>query len=233
MRLRLAILILVAIGGIACTSPDRRASAAASDTTPPPRAGLANAPASRPRIVVLGDSLTAGLGLPADESYPAVLQRKVDQAGYQYEVVNAGVSGDTSSGGRRRLDWELGGGARILILALGGNDALRGIPVESLKANLAAIIDGAKRRGADVLLAGMEAPPNLGPAYTGEFRNAFRDVAQQHEVPLIPFLLQGVAGISSLNQGDRIHPNREGARLVAEHVWRALEPMVRQDAARR
>lgn len=182
---------------------------------------------------MLGDSLTAGLGLPADESYPAILQRKVDQAGYQYDVVNAGESGDTSSGGLRRLDWALGGEARILILALGGNDGLRGIPVETMKANLAAIIEGAKRRGADVLLAGMEAPSNLGTAYTGEFRNAFRDVAQQYDVPLIPFLLQGVAGIGSLNQGDRIHPNREGARLIAEHVWRALEPMVRQDAARR
>lgn len=177
--------------------------------------------------------MTAGLGLPAADSFPAVLQRRLDQAGYQYEVVNAGVSGDTSSGGLHRLGWALDGDVRILVLALGGNDGLRGIPVENMKANLGAIIEGAKRRGADVLLAGMEAPPNLGAAYTGEFRSAFRDVAKQHGVPLIPFLLDGVAGIASLNQGDRIHPNRGGARLVAEHVWQALEPIVRQDAARR
>ncbi|MBI3265333.1 MAG: arylesterase [Acidobacteria bacterium] len=232
MRLRLTILLLAACGAVACASPDQRASAAASDGAPS-RATSAAPPAARPRIVVLGDSLTFGLGLPSDESYPAILQRKLDQAGYRYEVVNAGVSGETSAGGLRRLDWALGNDARILILALGGNDGLRGIPVESMKANLSAIIEGAKRRGAAVLLAGMEAPPNLGNAYTGEFRGAFREVAQQQAVPLLPFLLQGVAGVASLNQGDRIHPNREGARLVAEHVWRSLEPIVREDAARR
>ena len=187
------------------------------------------AEASRPRIVALGDSLTAGLGLPETESYPALLQEKIDADGYDFEVVNAGVSGDTSAGGLRRLDWALEGDVKILILALGANDALRGLSVTEMRRNLEAIIQGAQERGVTVLLAGMEAPPNYGVEYTVQFRQVYSDLAREHDLVQVPFLLEGVAGQNTYNQSDGIHPNREGARLVAETIWRALKPMI--DAA--
>ena len=186
------------------------------------------APPSRPRIVALGDSLTAGLGLLEQEAYPAILQQKIDEAGYQFEVVNAGLSGDTSAGGVRRLDWALEGDVRVLIVAFGGNDGLRGLPVAQMKENLTAMIAEARERGIVAILAGMEAPPNLGGEYAAAFRQAFRDVALKERVLFIPFLLQGVAGDAALNQPDGIHPNQQGARVVAENVWLVLEPLLDQ-----
>jgi acyl-CoA thioesterase-1 len=183
-------------------------------------------------VVVLGDSLTAGLGISASDSYPALLQRKIDERNLGFDVVNAGVSGDTSTGGLRRLDWVLQGDVRVLVVALGANDGLRGLPVAELKKNLETIVETARTRRVSVLLAGMEAPPNLGPEYTAAFRNAYREVAREEQVPLVPFLLEGVAGQSELNQRDGIHPNEEGAKRVADTVWPALEPLLR-DAARR
>ena len=180
----------------------------------------------RPRIVVLGDSLTAGLGILADEAYPALLQRRLDEKGISCEVVNAGVSGDTTAGGLRRLDWALDGDVRILIVALGGNDALRGLPVEELKRNLSQIITTAQRRHIAVLLAGIEAPPNFGETYTTTFRQTFGDLARQYKVAFVPFLLAGVAGMPQLNQRDGIHPTADGARIIAETIWSALEPML-------
>jgi acyl-CoA thioesterase-1 len=197
-----------------------------------PTASAAGTPAtepSRPRIVVLGDSLTAGLGLMESEAYPALLQKKMDDVGYEYEIVNAGVSGDTTAGGLRRLDWALEGDVRILVVALGGNDALRGLSIDDMRRNLETIIERARKRDVAVLLAGMEAPPNYGQEYTVKFRQVYRDLARDHDVTLVPFLLDGVAGQSRLNQGDGIHPNAEGARLIADTVWRALQPMA--DAA--
>jgi len=179
-----------------------------------------------PRIVVLGDSLTAGLGLSPEQAYPALLQKRLDAAGLKYQVVNAGVSGDTSAGGLRRVDWVLEGDVKILIVALGGNDALRGLPVEQLRDNLITITDRAKARGIKVILAGMEAPPNFGPAYTAAFRQTYRDVARQQGAVLIPFLLDGVAGLPEMNQGDGIHPTAAGAEKVADTVWSALRPLV-------
>jgi acyl-CoA thioesterase-1 len=187
------------------------------------------APASRPRIVLLGDSLTAGLGLPESEAYPALLQKKLDDEGYEYEVVNAGVSGDTTAGGLRRLDWALEGNVKILVIALGANDGLRGLSIDEMQKNLATMIERARGRGIAVLVAGMEAPPNYGQDYTVKFRQVYRDLARAHDVTLVPFLLDGVAGQSRLNQGDGIHPNADGARLVAETIWRSLKPMA--DAA--
>ena len=196
---------------------------------PPPAVAAAPAAApvaSRPRIVILGDSLTAGLGLAPEQAYPALLQRRLDAASLKYEVVNAGVSGDTSAGGLRRIDWVLEGDVKILVVALGGNDALRGLPVEQLRDNLMTITDRAKARGIKVILAGMEAPPNFGPAYTAAFRQTYRDVARQQGAVLIPFLLDGVAGLPEMNQGDGIHPTAAGAERVAETVWSALRPIV-------
>jgi acyl-CoA thioesterase I len=187
---------------------------------------------ARPRIVALGDSLTAGLGLPADEAYPALIQQRIAQEGYRADVINAGVSGDTSAGGLRRLDWALDGDVRILIVALGANDGLRGLPPADMKANLAQILARAQQRGIAVLLAGMEAPPNLGSAYTQAFRQVYRDLAAQYQVPLLPFLLQDVAGVPALNQGDGIHPNSTGARIVADHVWPLLTPLLEKRMTR-
>jgi acyl-CoA thioesterase-1 len=178
----------------------------------------------RPRIVFLGDSLTAGLGLPRQQSVPSLIQARLDAEGYAYEVVNAGVSGDTSAGGLRRLDWALDGDVDVLVVELGANDGLRGLPVAQMKDNLDKIITQAKARGITVILTGMEAPPNYGPAYTSEFREAFRDLADDHDVAFVPFFLEGVAGITALNNGDGIHPNAEGAKVIEQTIWRALEP---------
>ena len=201
----------------------------AGDPAPPAgtAAPAAEAPAGeRPRIVILGDSLTAGLGLPAPEAYPARLQERLDRAGWPFEIVSAAVSGDTTAGGLRRLAWALEGDVRLLVVALGGNDALRGLPVEQMRDNLAAIVDEAADRRIAVLLAGMEAPPNFGPSYTSSFRNVFHDLAGSRDLTLLPFLLDGVAGVPALNQTDGIHPNAEGAERVAAHVWTALEPLL-------
>jgi acyl-CoA thioesterase-1 len=218
------------------------AVAACSDRSEQPAAAAQRAPAAispatpadpdaapeRPRIVAFGDSLTAGLGLLEQEAYPARLQRKIDEAGYKFEVVNAGLSGDTSAGGLRRLDWALEGDVRVLIVAFGGNDGLRGLPVAQMKDNLSTIIDKARERNVVVVLAGMEAPPNFGQEYATAFRQAFRDVALSKRVLFIPFLLKDVGGNSELNQGDGIHPNQQGAQVVADTVWTVLEPLLDQ-----
>jgi acyl-CoA thioesterase-1 len=183
--------------------------------------------------VALGDSLTAGLGLNPGEAFPAILQRRLNEAGLQYEVVNGGVSGDTSAGGLRRAEWALAGDVKVLIVALGGNDALRGLPVEELRRNLADIIERAQARKVSVVLAGMEAPPNFGHDYTVEFRKVYPELAAKYKVALVPFLLDGVAGIERLNQRDGIHPTAEGASRVADNVWAVLKPLVEGHATRK
>ena len=187
-----------------------------------------DAPPNRPRIVAFGDSLTIGLGLLEQEAYPALLQKKIDEAGYQFEVVNAGVSGDTSAGGLRRLDWALEGDVKVLIVGFGGNDGLRGLPVGQMKENLSQIIDKAHDRNIIVILAGMEAPPNFGQDYATQFRQAFRDVALAKRVLFIPFLLNNVAGKPELNQADGIHPNQQGTQIVADSIWSVLQPLLDQ-----
>jgi acyl-CoA thioesterase-1 len=222
----MGVVALVAVSAWACgggVEPEAGGAALTVESTS--TGGLEPARASgRPRIVFLGDSLSAGLGLERKDSVPALIQKRLDAAGYQYEVVNAGVSGDTSAGGLSRLDWSLEGHVEVLIVELGGNDGLRGLPVAQLRSNLEAIIARAKMRNITVILAGMEAPPNYGAAYTAEFRQVFRDLARKHDLPFIPFFLDGVAGIPALNQGDGIHPNPAGARIVEQTVWRVLEP---------
>jgi acyl-CoA thioesterase-1 len=209
---------------IACGPDSPPASTAPAPEAAAPRAPKAPQAPDRPRIVFLGDSLTAGLGLSPDKSYPSLIGARLKERGYDFEIVNAGVSGDTSAGGLRRLDWSLEGDVRVLIVALGANDGLRGLPTTEMKKNIAAVITRAKAKGVVVILAGMEAPPNNGPDYTAAFRNAYSELAREHDVRLIPFLLQGVAGDASLNQADGIHPNIRGAELVAEIVWKELEP---------
>ncbi len=203
--------------------------------TPPAQSGPGSAapvdpaaPPARPKIVALGDSLTAGYGLVESQSYPAILQSRIDEEGYKFEVVNAGVSGDTSAGALRRLDWALDGDVRIMVVALGGNDGLRGLSVAEMKQNLSGIVERARERNVVVILAGMEAPPNYGPEYVQSFRSAFREVALQQRVLFIPFLLDKVAGQGTLNQADGIHPNADGSRVVADTVWSVLRPVLDQ-----
>lgn len=224
-------LAVSALISISC-SRDPRGESSDAASVPAPTASAAPAAskpavtAARPRIVVLGDSLTAGLGLAPAESYPSLLQQKIDRAGLNFEIVNAGVSGDTSAGGVRRLDWSLDGDVRVLVLELGANDGLRGLPVPDMVSNLSTIIERARGRGIAVLLCGMEAPPNFGATYTREFHAAFPALARKYRLPFVPFLLTGVAGTTNLNQADGIHPNVAGARIVADTVWTALEPML-------
>ena len=220
------------VGTAACGSRDDartdrpEASSPALSAAPVSPVSSPSAHTGRPRVVVLGDSLTAGLGLPTGESFPTVLQQDLDRAGLAYEVVNAGVSGDTSAGGLSRLEWALDGDVRVLVVALGGNDGLRGLAPAELQHNLAQIIEGAQTRGVTVVLAGMEAPPNYGRDYIVAFHKVYPALARQYHVAFVPFLLQGVAGDARLNQRDGIHPTAEGARIVAENVWAVLRPLV-------
>jgi len=207
------------VGGSPAAAADRPPASAAPAADPAPAA-------ARPRLVVLGDSIAAGYGLRREESFPARLQERIDREGLGFEVVNAGVSGDTSAGGLRRLDWALDGDVRVLVVELGGNDGLRGLPPEELKKNLTAIVRAAHERHLAVLLCGMEAPPNAGPVYAAAFRDAFTAVAREEQVPLVRFVLDKVAGIETLNQQDGIHPNARGARIVADTVWPALRPLL-------
>jgi acyl-CoA thioesterase-1 len=213
----------------AMRSKSRPAQPASSAATPQAQAQT-QAPtqtaAARPRVVVLGDSLSAGLGLSPQEAFPALLQRKIDTEGLKFEVINAGVSGDTSAGGLRRLDWALDGDVQVLILGLGANDGLRGLPVDEMRRNLSTIVERAQARHITVVLCGMEAPPNFGASYTASFRDAFKDVAKKYDVAFVPFLLDGVAGLADLNQEDGIHPNARGAQRVADTVWSTLRPLL-------
>jgi acyl-CoA thioesterase-1 len=182
---------------------------------------------SRPKIVAFGDSLTAGFGLLEKESYPYLLQENLNRDGFDYEVVNAGISGDTSLGGLERIDWVLESeNVKILILELGANDLLRRMPVDQMKKNLARIIEKAKARNVRVLLCGMLAPPSAGADYQREFQIAFPDLASEFKVEFLPFLLQNVALNKDLNQADGIHPNAEGSKIMTENVYAALKPML-------
>src|SRR5215831_18108107 len=205
-------------------SPDRRTDSVVSQT--PPRATVSPQARTRPRVVVLGDSLTAGLGLPIEDAYPSLLQKWSDDEGFHYEVINAGVSGDTSAGGLSRLDWALDGDVKFLVVALGGNDALRALPVEELRKNLSTIIERAQDKHIQIVLAGMEAPRNFGHDYDVRFHQVYPELAKTYMVPLVPFLLQDVAGIERLNQRDGIHPTEEGAQIVAKNVWTVLKPLL-------
>ncbi len=201
-------------------------------TTQPGRSGPQPSD-ERLRIVAFGDSLTAGLGVTPDESYPAQLQRRLDAAGYPYLVVNAGVSGDTTAGGLRRVAWVLNSKPSIVILELGGNDGLRGLSLTETRTNLEQIIRQLQARKVIVVLAGMKLPPNYGLDYTTRFEALYADLARTHRLTLIPFLLEGVAAKPSLNQADGIHPTAEGHRIVAETVLKTLQPLLKKEGQAR
>jgi len=179
-------------------------------------------------IVFFGNSLTAGYGLSPSQAFPAVIQKKIDSLGLPYQVINAGVSGETSSGGKTRIDWILKQPVDIFVLELGANDGLRGIPLSATRKNLQDIVDKviAKNPNTKLLFAGMQIPPNMGQTYTTEFRNIYTGLAEKNKMTLVPFLLEGVGGEPKLNQEDGIHPTAEGHRIVAENLWRSLQKML-------
>jgi acyl-CoA thioesterase-1 len=181
-----------------------------------------------PTIVVLGDSLTSGYGIGEANAFPTVLQRLLDQGGYHYRIVNAGVSGDTSAGGLRRAATLIAADVRVLIVALGVNDGLRGLPVTQVKANLGRIIADAQARRIPVLLCAMEALPVYGWSYTVAFHQLYLDLSREYRVPLVPFMLANVIGNPAMMQADRVHPNAAGARAIAAHVWPYLEAMLKK-----
>lgn len=199
-----------------CANNEKKTGALTNDS-------MKNAPATSKTktIVFFGNSLTAGYGLSPSEAFPALIQAKIDSAGLPYNVINAGVSGETSSGGASRIDWILRQSPDVFVLELGANDGLRGIPVSQTRSSLQAIIDKvkAKNPSAKLVLAGMQIPPNMGPQYGTAFRNLYPELAAKNGMTLIPFLLEGVGGEAKLNQEDGIHPTAEGHRIVAETVW--------------
>ena len=186
----------------------------------------ADAVDNRPRIVAFGDSLTAGLGVATEDTYPARLQRRLDEQGLRYRVINAGVSGDTTAGGLRRVEWVLKSHPDMVILELGGNDGLRGLNVQETKANLEQIIQRCQEASVTVILAGMKLPPNYGADYTKAFEAIYPALAKRYRVLLIPFFLDGVAGSASLNQADGIHPTSEGYRIITEKVLEQITPLL-------
>ena len=222
------VVVILSLILTACRGEASKESAHSPEATTP--AAPTSPKKNLPKIIAFGDSLTAGYGLPVEQSYPSLLQSRLDQDGLGYEVVNAGVSGDTSAGGLARIDWALEGDVRVVILELGANDILRGQPIAAMKKNLGDIITRVKARGAEVLLAGMEAPTNMGIQYRKTTHDAFQSLAREHGVPFIPFFLDRVAGIESLNLSDRIHPNAEGTRIVAETVYKSLRPLLEHQA---
>ncbi|MDX1543883.1 MAG: arylesterase [Christiangramia sp.] len=179
-------------------------------------------------ILFFGNSLTAGYGLEPNEAFPALIQNKIDSLDLNYEVVNAGLSGETTASGKNRVEWVLNQDVDVFVLELGANDGLRGIPLEETRKNLQEIIDivRAKNPETEIILAGMQIPPNMGPEYTSEFRNIFPELAKENDLLLIPFLLEDVAGIPELNQGDGIHPTVEGQKMVANNVWGILKKVI-------
>ena len=188
----------------------------------------ATAPASR-TVLFLGDSITAGYGLDSSQAFPARIQKKIDLKGWNFKVINAGQSGDTTAGGLARLDWLLKNRVDVLILELGGNDGLRGISIDAMKKNLQKIIDRTKERypQAKIIIAGMQVPPNMGRDYGRRFEAAFTELAKKNQAALIPFILDRVGGIRELNQPDGIHPTAKGHEIVADNVWKVLEPVLR------
>ena len=220
----LSFIFIAAVFG-ACRADEHRADTAMASNKPLKTPQVTT---NRPKIVALGDSLTAGFGLTERESYPYLLQERLKADGYDYEVINAGVSGDTSLGGAERVDWVLEqDGVEILVLELGANDLLRGVPVPKMKSNLDQIIRKAKAKNVKVLLCGMLAPPTMGADYQRAYSSAFPDLANEHNVAYLPFLLENIALKRELNQADGIHPNADGTKIMMANVYKELKPMLR------
>jgi acyl-CoA thioesterase I len=206
------------------SGPEARNSAPARPSAQPPPGS------DRPAVVVLGNSIAAGYGLEPEEAFPSILQERIDDLGWDYEVVNAGLSGDTSAGGLRRIEWLLQRDLAVLVLELGGNDGLRGIPPEVTQNNLQGIIDRTRELHPDarIILAGMQIPPNMGAGYATRFAEIFPELARRNDIDLIPFVLEGVGGVRDLNLPDGIHPTARGQEIVADNVWEVLRPVLEE-----
>ena len=209
----------------ACGNPSKKENVS---ETPETNAKAAVEPEQNGDKVILffGDSLTAAYGIELEEAFPALIQNRIDSLRLGYTVLNSGLSGETTSGGLNRLNWVLNQKVDVFVLELGANDGLRGIPLTETKSNLQAMIDLVRTKNPEtkIILAGMQIPPNMGPEYTGEFRKLFPELAEGNQIDLIPFLLDGVAGIPELNLQDGIHPTSEGHQIVKETVWKVLQP---------
>ena len=220
-------LLCAAVGLAACGAPAAKTEPVVTTSSPTPSSN--SAPDNTPVVLAFGDSLTEGYGLEKAQSYPSLLQARLKEKGYNYRVVNAGISGDTSAGGANRIAAALtDDNVRVIILELGANDMLRGQDLNNTKKNLAAIIEKAQAKKIEVILAGMEAPTNFGEDYQRAFHNLFVDLAKEYQLKLIPFFLTNVAGKAELNQGDGIHPNVKGTQIVLDNVWQVLEPVLKK-----
>ena len=218
-----ALLLALLAAGCQSDTDATKTTAAAGPTAEAP------APKAQPAILFFGDSITAGLGVEPDEAYPALIEQRVDSLHLPYNVVNAGLSGETTAGGRSRIGWVLSRQpVGVFVLELGGNDGLRGLPLADTRKNLQAIIDTVRQKApqAKIVLAGMQIPPNMGAAYAADFKKLYAETAAKNKLTLIPFLLENVGGIAKLNQRDGIHPTPEGHKLVARTVWRTLQPVL-------
>ncbi|MBA4743650.1 MAG: arylesterase [Muricauda sp.] len=207
---------------------EKNAKKDAEETSPPQETTVTETPDSNKKILFFGDSLTAGYGLEVSQAFPALIQQKIDSLGLDYTVINAGLSGETTASGKNRLEWVLEDDIDFIIIELGANDGLRGVPLRETESNLQSMVDTVQSKlpNAKIILAGMKIPPNMGPDYTSKFESLFPELASSENITLIPFLLENVAGIPELNQGDGIHPTVEGQKLVAENVWEVLGPML-------
>ena len=227
--MKLKMLPLAALLGLAITACNSGPIAEKPAATAAPAAASATPPAAaKKRLLFFGNSLTAGLGVEPEQAFAGLIGQKIDSLKLPYEVVNAGLSGETTAGGRSRVGWILRQPVDIFVLELGANDGLRGIPLASTRQNLQGIVDTVRRRspGAQIVLAGMQIPPNMGQAYSADFKAVFQEIAAKNHLVLIPFLLEGVGGHPDLNQADGIHPMPAGHRIVARTVWDVLRPLL-------
>ena len=222
----LPVAALLALTLAACNSGPGTGQPASS--APPAAQVRAATPTAAKRLLFFGNSLTAGYGVEPEEAFPALIGNKIDSLKLGYQVINAGLSGETTAGGRSRVGWILRQPVDVFVLELGGNDGLRGLPLAATRQNLQGIIDTVRRRspGAQIVLAGMQIPPNLGPAYAADFKALYQEIAIKNKLVLIPFLLEGVGGDRALNQPDGIHPTPTGHRIVARTVWAVLQPLI-------
>lgn len=228
-----ALLVAVAVAAACGGASGDAGNVNARTGEPDPAAAPAGVATAREHVVIVGTSLTAGLGLDPEQAYPALIEAKIDSAGLPYTVINAGISGETSAGLLGRIDWLLEGDFGVIVVETGANDGLRGVPIAAARGNIDSVLTRIRTAKPDaaVILVQMEAPPNLGREYTAAFRAMFREIAGKHGATLMPFLLEGVAGEPAMNQADGIHPNEAGARRVADNVWAVLGPVLRERAA--
>lgn len=230
MKTSILIILLTLFAATSCKDAAPTKSHQAKETTVDKvtQAPIEEEKSKKKTLLFFGDSLTAGYGLDEEYSFPSLIQNRIDSLGRPYEVINAGLSGETSAGGKGRIDWVLNKPVDIFVLELGANDMLRGLDINETNKNLRAILDVVKSKSpeAQLVVAGMEAPPNMGDDYTAKFRGIFSSIAYDYNAALIPFLLEGVAGISELNLGDGKHPNQAGQKIVTDNVWRIIDSYV-------